>query len=89
MNLKNRDKILCWIDQKDKKKSEADSVEAPVALPLARIIPMNDTINFEKKVVTHHKKFQKDVTSCLRGTKLNKFQKQKDNKLMSSSHGMA
>jgi hypothetical protein len=36
---------------------------------------MKDTINFEKKVVIHHKKVQKDVSSCLRGTKLNKFQK--------------
>ena len=75
MNLKNREKTLCWIDQKDKKKNESDSNEAPAALPLARIIPMKDTINFEKKVVIHHKKVQKDVSSCLRGTKLNKFQK--------------
>jgi hypothetical protein len=89
MNLKNRDKTLCWIDQKDIKKSEVDVIEAPVALPLARIIPMKDTINFDKKVVNHHKKIQKDVTSCLRGTKLNKFQKSKDNKPMSSSQGMA
>jgi hypothetical protein len=45
---------------------------------LAKIVPIKDTINFEKKVTNHHDKQQKDVTSCLKGTKLNKFQKQRE-----------
>jgi hypothetical protein len=59
MSLKNRDKTLQWIDQKDKKKNEgapADASNNEAGLPLAKIIPMKDTINFEKKVVNHHKK---------------------------------
>lgn len=69
MQAKNRDKTLQWNDQK--------AVEADKG-PLAAIVPLKDTINFEKKVVNHHKKVQKDVTSCLKGTKLNKFQKQRE-----------
>jgi hypothetical protein len=75
MNLKNREKTLQWIDQKDRKKTE--NSEAPAERPqsLARIIPIRDTIKFDKKVQNHHTKTQKDIASCLRGTKLNKIQK--------------
>ena len=31
---------------------------------------------FQKKIDFHHSKSQKDILSCLRGTRLNKFQKQ-------------
>lgn len=93
MNLKNRDKTLQWVDQKDKKKTEAAPAdpEQPDQNALARIITFKDTINFDKKVVNHHQKVQKDVTSCLRGTKLNKYQKQRDSTkgtALSSSQGM-
>ena len=68
MQLKNREKTLLWNDQK----KDADKG------PLAAIVPIKDTIKFEKKIVLHHNKVQKDVNSCLRGTKLNKFQKQRE-----------
>ena len=82
MPQKNREKTLKWIDLKDKKQNDGvitgELPEKEVIVPLAKIIPIQDTINFEKRVVNHHNQMQKDVSSCLRGTKLNKFQKQRD-----------
>ncbi len=45
-------------------------------LPLAKLIPIKDSIDFSKRINAHHSKTQRDITSCLRGTRLNKFQKQ-------------
>ena len=67
-NKKPNEKLLKWCDFH--KKDEDDQKE-----PLARIVPIKDTIDFSNKVMTHHSKSQKDITSCLKGTKLNKFQK--------------
>jgi len=44
-------------------------------LPLAKLIPIKDSIDFSKRINAHHSKTQRDITSCLRGTRLNKFQK--------------
>ena len=40
---------------------------------LAKLIPIKDTIAFSKRVECHHAKTQRDVQSCLKGTRLNKF----------------
>ena len=58
---KHRDKTLKWIDLKDKKPNDggiimSDPPEKEVVVPLAKIIPIQDTINFEKKVVNHHER---------------------------------
>lgn len=82
-NVKPREKTLLWIDiktsKKDDKTDDADGKEnAPEQkkLPLAKLIPIKDTIDFSKRINTHHSKTQRDIQSCLRGTRLNKFQKQ-------------
>ena len=55
---KERQKTLKWIDLKDKKKNDGvitgEPPEKEVIVPLAKIIPIKDTVNFEKKVVNHH-----------------------------------
>lgn len=79
LNLKNREKTLTWVDQKERKKPENAEAAGEKPQPLARIVPIKETINFVKKVETHHDKAQKDIVSCLRGAKLSKHpQKQKD-----------
>jgi len=46
---------------------------------LAKLIPIKETLNFDKRVNCHHSKTQRDITSCLKGTRLNKYQKQQIN----------
>ena len=53
--------------------SEASKGGAKSKIAIAKLIPLNDTINFSKRITHHHNKKQRDVQSCLRGTKLNKF----------------
>lgn len=95
MQLKNREKTLKWIDLKHKQNDGVITGELPekeTPQPLATIIPIKDTINFSKQIVAHHSKLQKDISSCLRGTKLNKYQKSRESNKgnpLSSSQGMA
>ena len=72
--LKPNEKVLKWCDQKNPNSEGEKTTD-----PLSRIIPIKETIDFSKKVVNHHNKSQKDISSCLKGTKLNKFQKQQQN----------
>lgn len=74
---KDRLKTLQWIDQKDKIKNDGIITGEPpvkqVIHPLAKLIPIKDTINFKNKVTNHHDTSQRDIKSCLRGTKLNRI----------------
>jgi len=71
-NLKPKDKTIHWIDlPRDSKKGDESTPKSPTQ-SLAKLIPIQTTINFTKKVTAHHSKKQKDITSALRGTKLNK-----------------
>ena len=61
MTLKDRQRTLKWIDQKDLKKNDGIITGEPpvkqVILPLAKLIPIKDTINFSKRVNSHHVKY--------------------------------
>ena len=83
-NQPHRDRTLRWIDLKEPGKqgsgetpkvqnegspTKSGSKSMP---PLAKLIPVQDTVEFKVKVTNHHKKVQRDITSCLRGTRLNR-----------------
>ena len=82
---KPKEKVLKWIDTTEPQKNENKSdmtagttaggatASTPKKPMLARLIPLKETIAFDKRVSSHHSKTQRDVTSCLRGTRLNKF----------------
>lgn len=73
----NRVKTLQWIDQKGQPRSDGvitgEKIVPTPKLPLATLIPIDRTIAMSNDASFHHSKSQRDVTSCLRGTKLNKF----------------
>jgi len=70
---------LKWVDQQDKEKTDGVvSGNAPgekPTVPLAKLVPIRETLDFKNKITAHHAKTQRDVQSCLKGTKLNKLQK--------------
>ena len=76
----NRIKKLQWIDQKGQPKDDGiitgEKIVSVPKVPLAYLIPIDKTIAMKTDARHHHTTSQRDVTSCLRGTKLNKFQKQ-------------
>jgi hypothetical protein len=61
MILKDRQRTLKWIDQKDLKKNDGIITGEPpvkqIILPLAKLIPIKDTVNFSVRINTHHVKF--------------------------------
>ena len=65
-----REKTLKWNDKHKHEESKPNNHKT-----LARIIPIKDTLNFSYQVVTHHEKSTSDVKPCLRGGRLNKYNK--------------
>lgn len=66
---------------KSQRATEAGGSETKVTTPksqtqsLAKLIPLKDTIAFNKRISSHHSKSHGDLRSCLKGTSLNKVQK--------------
>jgi hypothetical protein len=55
-NLKPKDKTIKWIDlPREAKKSEETTPKSPTS-PLAKLIPIQVTLNFAKKITVHHNK---------------------------------
>ena len=64
-------KTLKWIDNQDSKKNNDDGivdVDVPQNVPLAKLIPIKETIKFDYAVMTHHN--SSSVDPCMRGNKL-------------------
>lgn len=53
-------------------------VNTPKKASIAKLVPLKETIAFDKRVNCHHSKTQRDLQSCLKGTRLNRFQKQQN-----------
>ena len=60
MSQKNRQRTLKWIDQKDQTKNDGlvseDPPPAAQKQNLAKLIPIQDTVKFDKRVDNHHNK---------------------------------
>jgi hypothetical protein len=76
VNKRTLERVLKWIDLKAAGKKAEDDKPKTAREPLAKLFPIEDTMRFDRKISIHHNKTQRDITSCLRGTRLNKFQKQ-------------
>lgn len=48
-------------------------VSTPKKSSVAKLVPLKETIAFDKRVNCHHSKTQRDLQSCLKGTRLNRF----------------
>ena len=88
---KPKEKTLKWIDtvpQDQNKTNDSKSdgtasgpaivIGTPKKASVAKLVPLKETIAFEKRVSCHHSKTQRDLQSCLKGTRLNRFQKQQN-----------
>lgn len=73
MTTTKREKTLKWID---KTKSEEK---------LAKLMAIQDNFDFSTAVNGHYEKSQSDIKSCLRGNRLNKYQKSSHHPLVKSS----
>lgn len=76
VNKRTVERVLKWVDLKTAGKKADDDKPKTAREPLAKLFPIEDTMRFDRKITIHHNKTQRDITSCLRGTRLNKFQKQ-------------
>ena len=75
-----REKVLKW---NDKQKSESNQ-----KMPLATLIPIKRTLDFSNAVSIHHEKSHNDIKSCLRGSRMNRYQKSHQ-PLLKPSYGQA